>query len=100
VTEIRALCDAVEHRADGPSSAGDDVAASTPHPVLEQTSTLFAGLEEFRQHLGGRLTLTMLNDIGRPLEVHDVDREQMKCAITRVADFAASSRAAPDIPRR
>ena len=36
------------------------------HPVLRDTENLFQGLEEFRQHLGGRLTLTMLRGVGRP----------------------------------
>jgi 3-dehydroquinate synthase len=35
------------------------------------------GLEEFREHLGGRLTLLMLRSIGRPFEVHEVDRKVM-----------------------
>lgn len=31
------------------------------------------GLEEFRQHLGGRLTFTMPDGIGRACELHDMD---------------------------
>lgn len=34
---------------------------------------LFQGLIEFREHIGGELTLTLLDDIGRSVEVHDVD---------------------------
>jgi len=60
------------------------------HPAMEEVDAIFAGLEEFRQHLGGRLTLTMLRGIGEPCEVHDVDRGQMAAAISRVAEFAAS----------
>lgn len=51
------------------------------HPVLQQTDVLFDGLEEFRQHLGGRLTLTMLEAIGRPVDVHEIDRCRMAEAI-------------------
>lgn len=58
------------------------------YPVLDRRHELFAGLEEFRQHLGGRLTLTMLRDVGQPLEVHSVDRDQMRLAIDRVATYA------------
>lgn len=58
------------------------------HPSLHDTTTLFAGLEEFRQHLGGRLTLTMLQAIGSPLEVHSVDYLKMQEAIRHVASFA------------
>jgi 3-dehydroquinate synthase len=50
------------------------------HELL-QTSAIFEGLEEFRQHLGGRLTLTMLQDVGNMLQVHEVDYAKMKKAI-------------------
>ncbi len=58
------------------------------HPALNDTDSLFAGLEEFRQHLGGRLTLTMLRGIGDPIEVHEVDRAAMTEAIREVQGFA------------
>jgi 3-dehydroquinate synthase len=32
-----------------------------------------AGLEEFREHLGGELTITLLSDIGQGVEVHEMD---------------------------
>ena len=47
--------------------------------------TLLAGLEEFRQHLGGRLTVTMLSGIADPIDVHQIDRAAMIEAIERVA---------------
>jgi 3-dehydroquinate synthase len=53
---------------------------------------LFAGLEEFRQHLGGRLTLTMLRGLGDPLDAHTVDRAAMCRAIEQVARFAEQIR--------
>jgi 3-dehydroquinate synthase len=31
------------------------------------------GLEEFREHLGGRLTITLLKDIGKGFEVHEMN---------------------------
>ena len=58
------------------------------HPCLEDTEELFAGLEEFRQHLGGELTLTMLSNVGEPLDVHEVDGSSMGAAIEEVMDFA------------
>jgi len=39
--------------------------------------SVLRGLEEFREHLGGRLTLLMLKGIGQPVDVHDVDRSVM-----------------------
>ena len=57
-------------------------------PSLTNVEVLFDGLEEFRQHLGGRLTLTMLKDIGQPCEIHSVNRDKMLTAIKQVAHFA------------
>ncbi len=53
-------------------------------PALGDAETLFLGLEEFRQHLGGRLTLTMLRTVGDPIDVHEVDRVKMCKAMERV----------------
>jgi 3-dehydroquinate synthase len=64
----------------------------TPHTALERTDELFQGLEEFRQHLGGRLTLTMLAGLGRPVDVHEVDRDLMRQAITSVVDRTKAAR--------
>jgi 3-dehydroquinate synthase len=38
---------------------------------------VLAGLEEFREHLGGELTITLLEAIGRGLEVHAVNFPKM-----------------------
>jgi 3-dehydroquinate synthase len=39
------------------------------------------GLEEFREHLGGELTITLLRKIGEGFEVHSIDLPQMLQAI-------------------
>ncbi|MCA8991535.1 MAG: 3-dehydroquinate synthase [Planctomycetaceae bacterium] len=64
------------------------------HPVLHETKELFQGLEEFRQHLGGRLTLTMVPNIGTKLDVHTVDRPRMMEAIEFVAAYMRGEAAA------
>ncbi|XZE52745.1 3-dehydroquinate synthase [Planctomycetaceae bacterium SH139] len=51
------------------------------HHLLHDKAALLAGLEEFRQHLGGRLTLTLLAAIGQPLNQHKVDMGAMHAAI-------------------
>jgi 3-dehydroquinate synthase len=61
-----------------------DLGLPLDHPALDDTGALFAGLEQFRQHLGGRLTLTMVPQVGRKLDVHEVDRPAMLEAIERV----------------
>jgi 3-dehydroquinate synthase len=58
------------------------------HPLLKE-KILFEGLEEFRQHLGGRLTLTMLRDLGQMIQVHDVDRARMGQAISYLSQQPA-----------
>jgi 3-dehydroquinate synthase len=39
---------------------------------------LLDGLEEFREHLGGELTITLLRDIGHGEEVHEIDAALMR----------------------
>ncbi len=65
-----------------------DLGFSLSHPAVQAGEPLFEGLEEFRQHLGGRLTLTMVPRLGTAIDVHEVDRRQMAMAIQRVGDFA------------
>jgi 3-dehydroquinate synthase len=43
--------------------------------------SILAGIGEFREHLGGELTITLLSDIGVGLEVHAVDEVMMAGAI-------------------
>lgn len=52
---------------------------------------IFDGLEEFRQHLGGELTITLIEDVGRPLDVHTIDRTAMQEAIALVASHARAA---------
>ncbi len=56
---------------------------------------LMAGLEEFREHLGGELTVTLIRDVGRPIEVHDIDRAAMRRAIEELSERAAERPTAP-----
>ncbi len=46
------------------------------HPLIEirdEQSDVLKGLNEFREHLGGRLTIMLLNAIGTGVEVHELD---------------------------
>lgn len=51
-----------------------------------ESGAIFDGLEEFRQHLGGRLTLTMLRGVGNSINVHEIDRMAMLEAIRFLQD--------------
>ncbi|MCK6454274.1 MAG: 3-dehydroquinate synthase [Alphaproteobacteria bacterium] len=50
------------------------------HPMLEHPLIL-DGLREFREHLGGELTITLLAGIGRGVEVHEMDEALIADAI-------------------
>ncbi len=55
------------------------------HEALRDSGTLLAGLEEFREHLGGRLSITLLAGIGRPVEAHEIDPAVMARAARALA---------------
>lgn len=56
------------------------------HPALESRDAdgqwqLLRGLREFREHLGGELTVTLLRDIGVGEEVHQMDANEILRAL-------------------
>jgi 3-dehydroquinate synthase len=57
----------------------------TYHPALvaerEGKSALLAGLQEFREHLGGSLCVTLLTAVGSGIEVHDMDASLIASSI-------------------
>lgn len=60
------------------------------HPLMEignNNNGILLGLEEFREHLGGQLTVMLLDKIGRGAEVHEIDRELLKQASKRLKAF-------------
>jgi len=40
-----------------------------------QEEALLQGLKEFQEHLGGRLTIMILDKLGKGVEVHEMDPE-------------------------
>ncbi len=56
----------------------------SPH-LLSKTATselvILAGLEEFREHLGGELTITLVPEIGQKMEVHEMDKALIIAAV-------------------
>lgn len=46
---------------------------------------LWKGLNEFREHLGGELTITILEKLGKGVEVHKIDFEMVKQAVDILA---------------
>jgi 3-dehydroquinate synthase len=60
------------------------------HPLLQvngENSPILAGLEEFREHLGGQLTIMLLNAIGKGEEVHEIDTELLKQAGNKLSEM-------------
>ncbi|MBP5973546.1 3-dehydroquinate synthase [Brasilonema sp. CT11] len=58
---------------------------------LEHPRCLFRGLSEFREHLGGELTLTLLQGLGKGIEVHEVDISLFRQATWLLGEFYNSS---------
>ena len=50
-------------------------------PPLADVQAVRQGLQEFREHLGGRLTIMLLAGIGQPLEVHELEPGVIEQAI-------------------
>lgn len=51
------------------------------HPLMEvenDQSPVIKGLNEFREHLGGELTIMLLNEIGSGEEVHEMDVQLLR----------------------
>ena len=57
------------------------------HPLLlnpekkQINPEILEGLEEFRAHLGGRLTITLINEIGTKFDVHEMDVNGLNSAV-------------------
>lgn len=54
---------------------------------LAHPNSIFRGLAEFQEHLGGELTIMMLKEIGKGIEVHTVDIPLFQKAMTLLEEF-------------
>ena len=64
---------------------------ATYHPGLLAAGqsgepVILEGLEEFREHLGGELTVTLVPQIGEKLEVHEMERRLILSALDELAE--------------
>ena len=50
-------------------------------------SVILQGLEEFREHLGGILTITLVPEIGRKIEVNDMDETEILASIDELSSY-------------
>jgi 3-dehydroquinate synthase len=51
---------------------------------------VLGGLNEFREHLGGELTITLLCEIGRGVEMHEMNSPKVVQAIHELRDRHAA----------
>jgi 3-dehydroquinate synthase len=51
---------------------------------------VLGGLNEFREHLGGELTITLLREIGRGVEVHEMNLPKVIAAIHELQERHAA----------
>ena len=60
------------------------------HPALAENDkiNLYKGLQEFQEHLGGQLTITLLLALGKGIEVHEIDFEMVKQSVDYLANLA------------
>ncbi|MDP9471344.1 MAG: 3-dehydroquinate synthase [Chloroflexota bacterium] len=56
--------------------------------------SVLSGLNEFREHLGGQLTIMLLERIGRGVEVHEMDEDRISESIRLLKDYQANDSAA------
>jgi 3-dehydroquinate synthase len=67
--------------------------------ALEQTDArgrpkVLVGLEEFREHLGGELTVTLLGGIGKSVDVHQMEERHLLAAVSWLRNNVAAEPAA------
>jgi 3-dehydroquinate synthase len=58
--------------------------------VPDDPRSVLRGLAEFQEHLGGRLTVMMLEDIGRPFDVHQIRTDLMLQSIETLKNIEAA----------
>jgi 3-dehydroquinate synthase len=78
----------------------DALGLATYHPALASKDAtgrrrIFGGLDEFRQHLGGQLTVLLLQDLGVGVNVHHLDEALLDGCIEQLRQRAADTAALP-----
>ena len=52
--------------------------------TTNEIESLLNGIEEFREHLGGQLTITLISGLGIKHDVHTIDIKVMTDAIAKL----------------
>lgn len=64
-----------------------DFEITNPWMQIDENSEILKGLQEFQEHLGGRLTIMLLRDIGTGEEVHEINISLLAQASLKLQDF-------------
>ena len=67
-------------------SVGFDIYDPELHRTEDGRSVILHGLQEFREHLGGKLTITLVPEIGRKIEVNEMDEDEILASIEELRD--------------
>ena len=65
-----------------------DIGLPTFHPLMRNSQEILVGLEEFRQHLGGILTVTLIESPGHPINVHSISQNIMRDSIIELESLS------------
>jgi 3-dehydroquinate synthase len=57
----------------------------------DRPGSVLRGLDEFREHLGGRLTIMLLEAIGRPFDVHEIRTDLVVRAVDVLRSLASGA---------
>lgn len=67
---------------------------SLTHPLLSAGDSIYGlnpeltkGLDEFREHLGGQLTIMLLEQLGKGVEYHEMDEKLIGAAVKYLEEF-------------
>lgn len=71
---------------------GANITDGGPADMVHPRSVL-RGLTEFREHLGGQLTVSLLEGVGRAIDVHEIDSARMARSIAELRRIAEASEA-------
>lgn len=61
---------------------------SLPVNTVKEINELLEGIEEFREHLGGQLTITLISGFGKKHDVHEINLDLMRQAIKKLNHHA------------
>ena len=75
-------------------TVGFDLWSDFLDQTIDGTPVILAGLEEFREHLGGKLTITLVPEIGEKVEVNEMDKSAIITAMEQLREMNRAAKVA------